>query len=536
MTTMLIKLINSLEKVFPDKEPSSNPHTKQTCLIGEIVNFQLALYNDTDTKTILPVSIKSELDVNVYKVKNIPSDLPCYNHSKDDNYLSYSPGLYPDLLEPIENNISLIGGRWHSIWIEAVSLNNSGSYNIKIDIGNESAIFNINVINAKLPKQKLIYTQWMHCDCLATYYNVSVFSKKHWELIDNFQKNQNKYGANMILTPVLTPPLDTLVGAERPTVQLVDIEVKNGEYFFSYKKLRQFVKLSIKNNYKYFEISHPFTQWGAKCAPKVMATVDGEYKRIFGWETSATSDEYIKFIRQFMISLKEELKNLNIFNNCYFHISDEPTKEHLESYEQALNILKDIYADCNVMDALSNYDYYENGLVANPIPASNHIEPFIENNVKDLWTYYCCSQNIDVSNKFFAMPSSRNRIIAEQLYKFDIVGFLHWGYNFYYSQFSVKEINPFCVTDADGAFPSGDAFSVYPGENGKPLPSIRQLVFNEALQDLRAFELLEKLTDKQTVMSLIEKNEEITFKKYPKQAEYILNLREKVNKMIAQNI
>src|SRR5699024_3497882 len=139
----------------------------------------------------------------------------------------------------------------------------------------------------------------------------------------------------------------------------------------------------------------------------------------------------------------------------------------------------------------------------NPIPSTDHIEPFLEHHVPNLWTYYCCSQHREVSNRFFAFPSARNRIIGMQLYKFAIKGFLQWGYNFWFSQLSRKSIDPFHNTDAGYGFPSGDAFMVYPGENG-PIESLRMEVFYEALQDLRAFQLLEKVIGKERVVELIE--------------------------------
>ena len=52
-----------------------------------------------------------------------------------------------------------------------------------------------------------------------------------------------------------------------------------------------------------------------------------------------------------------------------------------------------------------------------------------------------------------------------------------------------RPINPFIETDAGRAFPSGDSFMVYRGEQG-PVDSIRGEVFREALQDQRALELL----------------------------------------------
>jgi hypothetical protein len=50
-------------------------------------------------------------------------------------------------------------------------------------------------------------------------------------------------------------------------------------------------------------LSHLFTQWGAAHAPKIMATVDGTYRRLFGWETDAISDEYVGFLEAFAAEL-----------------------------------------------------------------------------------------------------------------------------------------------------------------------------------------------------------------------------------------
>ena len=136
-----------------------------------------------------------------------------------------------------------------------------------------------------------------------------------------------------------------------------------------------------------------------------------------------------------------------------------------------------------------------------------------------------------------SMPSSRNRIIAYQLYKYDIEGFLQWGYNFYYTQFSRNVINPFYITDAGNAFPAGDAFSVYPG-NDKAIESLRLKVFKEAIQDISAMRLLEKYMPKNEIIKMFENEAgmEIEFKKYPKGDEFILNTREKINRLIKENI
>ena len=185
------------------------------------------------------------------------------------------------------------------------------------------------------------------------------------------------------------------------------------------------------------------------------------------------------------------------------------------------------------MDALSDYDFYEQGIVEHPVPSNNHIEPFIENNVPDLWVYYCLGQGKEVSNRFIAMPSYRTRIMGLQMYKYDIKGFLQWGYNFYYDTLSYHGINPYLTSDNDCLGPAGDTFSVYPAEDGTAYESLRILLFHDAIQDMRALKLLESLYGKEYAVNLIEEGiEPITFKNYPRNADYLLNIREKINAAI----
>ncbi|MDD6484789.1 MAG: DUF4091 domain-containing protein [Clostridiales bacterium] len=164
-----------------------------------------------------------------------------------------------------------------------------------------------------------------------------------------------------------------------------------------------------------------------------------------------------------------------------------------------------------------------------PIPASNAIEPFLKENIKERWVYYCCNQGNGVSNRFIAMSSFRNRIMGIQMYKFNIKGFLQWGYNFYYSEKSEYKINPYVTTSADFAFPSGDAFSVYPGQKGA-LPSVRAFVFYEALQDFALCKLLEDKTDHGYVIKLIDEiaGKDVRFAEPPEDEAYLFRLRERI--------
>lgn len=535
-------LLSSLNKVFKDKEPNSSEFSSFSSLKNENFSFQLAVLAESEDNTELSVSLSSPLaeDITAYEVKSIPAGTTRYEDS-DDFHFSADIKEFPDLLMPIDGTVSLKNGEWTSIWFEykpTKPLTGKQKITIALTCGDvsEEKVFELNIIDAELPKQELLFTNWFHNDCLCTYYEVEPFSEEYWVIVERYIRNAREHGVNMLLTPVFTPPLDTAVGGERPTVQLVDVKKQGDTYSFDFKNFRRYVDVCLKNGIEAFEISHFFTQWGAEHAPKIVADVDGEIKRIFGWETEASGEEYTEFLAQFSKAFRTETESLGIKERCWVHVSDEPNENQIEQYTKAADIVKKYFSDFNSLDALSDIRYYRNGLIKTPVCGEGEADIF-RAEVDNLWTYYCCTQVKEyLPNRMFAQPSARNRIIGVLLYKYDAKGFLHWGHNFWYSQYSKGPIDPYTVTDAGGGFPSGDSFVVYPGKDGFPLNSLRHLVFADAFQDLRALRLLESLTSREYVLNLIEKDLDIplTFRTYPHEQYWLLNLRKTINEEIAK--
>lgn len=540
-------LISSLEKVMPMTFEPGAEFTEASALLGERVSFQI-VYKSKKAWTAYDYKIKvnSKLSdfVTLRSVETVPVDLPCQKDEFDDDYITTEPALIPDVLAANKTaTIESIPAMWRSLWVtvEPDDSVNAGVYPIDIvfECPDETVTktFKIKYINAKLPEQELKFTQWFHGDCIASYYGIETFSEEHWKRLEDFIRAAVHGGINTILTPVVTPPLDTAVGGERPTIQLVDMTYIGGKWSFNFDKLDRFVALAHKCGIKYFEIAHLFTQWGAKFTPKVMATTEKGYERVFGWDVASDSAEYTEYINAFLPALVAHFKELGIDKDCFYHISDEPTAEHFESYSKCKELVKSHLEGYRIMDALSDYDFYAKGVVEKPVVATDHVKKYLDNKVSDLWVYYCSAQARGVSNRFIAMPSYRNRVIGTQLYKYDIAGFLQWGFNFYYSRQSKYLIDPYRNTSAAGSFPCGDSFSVYPTKDGVD-EAIGLVVFYEALQDLRAFKLLESLKGKDYVMDIIEgmAGMEIEFDKYPKSADYILNLRKRINEEIEKAI
>lgn len=133
-------------------------------------------------------------------------------------------------------------------------------------------------------------------------------------------------------------------------------------------------------------------------------------------------------------------------------------------------------------------------------------------------------------NRFIAMPSSQNRILGMLLYYFDIEGFLHWGFNFYNTQYSMANIDPYRVTDAGAAFPSGDPFLVYPAPDGTAYESIRGVILQKALNDFRALQLLEQKVGRKRVVELLQRlvGRTLSFCTYPRNHDFFDQMRKTI--------
>jgi len=537
------RFCSSLVKIFQKREDfQAEKFDSFSALKGEVFSFQLAVFADRGIANLKLKALSKLKDIRIRSVESVPvRALPA---TLDDDAVIREPGLVPDLLAELpEQNFAVPVKTWRSFWI-TVRIPEScraGIYDIAFELTPDAGAatvtkpFKLEVIPAVLPEQKLIRTEWFHCDTLAAYYDVPVFSEEHWYLIESFMRNACAHGCNMILTPVFTPPLDTVVGGERPTVQLIDVKVTKDGYEFGYDRLARWIALAQAAGMKYFEISHLFTQWGAEATPKILAQVDGATKQIFGWNVKSTSKKYKEFLKAFLPELCGFLKAAGITEDqVYFHTSDEPTSAHLKTYAECSKLLKQYTQEFHHIDALSEYEFYEHGTVEIPIPKISNVETFIEHGVQNPWTYYCCHPETGASNRFLHSTASRTRIIGAQFYKSGIHGFLHWGFNFYFSRLSKMLIDPFQTADANYAFPPGDPFLVYPGDEGEPLDSIRHETFFDGIQDMRAMTLLEQKIGRDGVVKLIEKQAggKITMSQFPSSEKKMLALRKAVNEAL----
>lgn len=563
------KLFHSLIQISPETGADDTELREYAICRNEPFSFQMAyrFLNDPDAQKNPEelhffIRLTTQLEISTYHVASVP-----VMHSFSKISPTMPIGMYPDILIPKKTNPSLVkqtirnglgyryieagekislaayNDSWRQVWFavnEEGGVMPAGRHAVKIElfdtgyrkVGENQIV--LDVMDAMLPEQSLYYTNWFHNDCLADYYELPLFSDEYFAVMRDFLQTAVKNGMNMLLLPAFTPPLDTAIGAERMTVQLVKIKVEQGKYFFDFSLMKRYIDEARRAGIRYFEHSHFFTQWGAAHAPKIVAEVGGQEQKIFGWETDAAGEEYVSFLRAYIPQVLAFLKSEGLDRTTLFHISDEPADDNYQSYQRSCAGIRDLLEGYMVGDALSDPKFYESGLVKTPIARSHRAMEFVDK-CDDLWIYYTGAECYDgLSNRLIQLPRERNRAMGYQLYYFRAKGFLHWGYNYYYGRLAHGLYNP--ALDPCCGFPNaGTCYSVYPDVNRKPLQSIHQKMFTDALTDVRALQLLESLSGREVCEKLIRQYlGEPSFYNTPQKPQPLIDFRAAVNKKIKE--
>ncbi|MGC0144230.1 DUF4091 domain-containing protein [Pseudactinotalea sp. Z1732] len=535
---------DALTKVFPDDVPPAAAQDELSGFLGETLSFQVAYLppahgSGGGDRIRVEVDEASAPFTVVSTVELVPVTLAAFD-GHDAGYLRDAPGLYPDLLKPLPDGalVRPLTASWGALWFDVRidEAEHAGSRTVGVRIVRESdsqVLYQVDVPvqvhPVDLPALDIINTHWLHADCLADYYGVEAFSAEHWERLEAFIGAAARMRVTSLLTPTWTPPLDTAVGGTRTPVQLVGIADDGNGYAFDFSRLGRWLALCRKHGITTVEIAHLFTQWGAKATPAIYVDTPSGRERRFGWHVPATDPRYRDLLEQLLPALRAYLDQEWPEGSVLWHISDEPHPADRDTYLAAREVVHDLLAGADVADALSDFDFVD--AVAIPIVATDAVEPFRAAGMNP-FVYYCVSQHTDVANRFIAMPSVRNRVLGRQLFVNRAPGFLHWGFNFWNTQFSLGSLDPFADTCAGGAFPGGDASIVYPAPDGTAWPSVRYRVFTQGMDDHRALQLLRDLTDHDTAASYVDQGGELSYSRFDYDRRAHLNARRAVDERI----
>ncbi|OHB59837.1 MAG: hypothetical protein A2Y12_10630 [Planctomycetes bacterium GWF2_42_9] len=533
---MKVWITDSSERILPETKQRS---TRKLDLFGfkdQVISFQVG-FRPTLTPAYdqKPLSIKFDGTFAKYCTARLCGLVPVKNHSTGTPLRLTEgkiPGFVPDPLIEDFSEIKFESGQSRSLWITVrlPSRRLNGTVKVTIDAGNEkcfSVEACIYILPFKLPKLDIPVTHWFYSDAICDWYKVEPFSNDYWGLVHKYFRNMSDHNQNTIYTPLFTPPTD----GEKMVIQLVGVhDDGKGNYKFNWANLRKWIRMAKNCGFTYFEMSHIFSQWGAKYAIKIIVNKNGKNKFLCSPKTLSTSSIYKNFLNQFLPELVKFLKKEEIFDKTIFHCSDEPDMSHLTQYAKIRRMVRDIAPEIKITETLSNYDFFSSGNVDNPVPNIMNLNDFLTKDVHT-WVYYCCVPRFNFPNRFLDYPLFRLRILGLQLFRFQLKGFLHWGSNYWYKHGTTELIDPYFINDGLN-WPywfAGDTFILYPGKDG-PVDSVRWQIYRELFDDYRMLCLASKLKGRNKVMNLLSDIQQPD--KFPQNADYIRRIRKTLFKCI----
>jgi len=494
---VLCWLESSLTRVYPNSPVGEQRSLGLLTARNRNISFQACLRNESLQSLNVECSVEGAADLGV-RVRRV-GYVPMRNKTGKTPLTElegwqYVPGLVPDPLFP-EQEAPVGPYANQSFWI-TLSIPEHATPEIKnltIRFSIQAKAHNRGKAAAELkasvdvrslviePRKDFPVTHWWRPEDIYEYYHVEPWSDEWYALAKPYLENMLVHGSDVFFVPAIYPRREYIV---RPAQLLRVTETSPNQFEFDFAEVKRFIDFAKECGFESFEWPHFWIYWGVEHPMRVYHWVDGKAVEFWPLDEDGFGARYMSFLRQFIPELKKFLIEEDILDKSYFHISDEPSgTEAFERYTKARRILKELAPWMKVMDALSELQYGETGIVDYPIPVVDKAQAYVDAGIPH-WVYYCCVPRGEWLNRFLDTPLTKIRMSGWLFYKMDARGFLHWGYNYWHKAEQEALVDPFTDATSDNApwFPSGDPFVVYPGTDG-PIDSIRWEVFAESLED-----------------------------------------------------
>lgn len=530
-------LETSLKRIFPTSEPGST-NLNLLAARNTRVSFQAGLKNlRTDALYVdCKVIGADDLKPRVRLVGFAPVWHHTFHTSTNDlDGVGKIPGLVPDPLWPMNRaNAGILESRsfWITLNIPSHAKPGPRQFTIELAVLNGKKVelpVQINIAELVVqPRKNFPVVHWWRGEATWDYYKTGMFEDERWWQITRWQmENMLEHGSDVAFIPIFFERRETF---KRPCQLLIVKEPSPGKYEFDFSLVKRFLDMTKEVGFKEFEWQHFWIYWGVDHPMRIYKKQGDNYVMLWEPTISGFSDTYINFLKQFLPQFHAFLKKENVLDGSYFHLSDEPSAQHIVNYRKAREILRELAPWMKVMDALSDIEYGKQGVTDIPIPIVSSAQKYIDAKIPH-WVYYCCAPQGDWLNRFMDTPLPKIRMSGMVFYRLGAQGFLHWGYNYWHKMEREELGDPY--HDASNAdwpnIPYGDPFMIYPGKDGRPMDCIRWEVFAESLQD---YAILQSAGIKPEDAML---GDIKTYAKFPRQEEWIQRTLEKVLKPAHSN-
>ena len=495
---------------------------------GESATLQTLIYSDVDQGILSPSVTRfshegSEglsLTPQLWWVEQIK----CSEHWDDwaggrpsDAYSS-DENIFPDPLVPVsDKTVSLKAGQQQALWAEFKIPAGfpAGTYVATVEVtgasGKASCDFKVEVYDVDLPPQSMDVIQWIMYG--NTHYMNGGVAPTVEEEYDFFYPQiirlLNDYGTNswwMMRADFSCNPGYEYVDGIRKVKWNFDeaayqrdfdllenntdrIHTVHGKTFLPWDKKEQ----------KYFIKSPETDEQG-----NVIVDENGNFHMVNVYfplkdeqmraNAAARMGDYFYQLQEFLRAhhLKDGRSWLDVYVQ---NVADEPKDHQAESYTAAVRFIKSYAPDIKFLEPIETDKIGEDAMDY-PCPTLKAIDKIRAKGNQVQWMYTCMSPQGDFANRFIRIPLFKTRLVHWVQYKYNAVGYLHWGPAYWmgggeYSRWFDASGN--WTVDACGQFLGGDMWIIWPAYR-KVYPSIRLSAMRDGIRDYELLRMVEKIS------------------------------------------
>lgn len=501
---LVFKYVDPLEKVFPESNYFVPADAHADVARGEHASFQFVVRCNSSISD-LAISVEppkkgaiSLTDIRKGFVGFVRDTRTSTEPARD--FLRPVSGFYPDPITFEESkNVDL--GVTQPLWLTIAIPKDvePGVYTGKVQISgtangkpiSDEETITIEVFKPVIDKTSLWITNWFYLDKLYRLNNdkpVDKHSDLYWELVRVLAKNMAEYRQNM----AKVSPYDH-----------TDFKLKGKKWSFDFTNYNKMVRL--------FEEEGVIGKLeGGHLGKRMVPGWSNPYGLFVPqWKNDSIYNEVLpidnprtkSFYEQFLPAFFDNLKKNGWAKEYVQHIADEPNEGNMESYKQVTAFVKSLVPGLKVIEATHEYRLEDEIDVWVPHMATlqHRLDFYKERQEKgdEVWYYTCHSPKGEFANRFVGLPLIKTRLLHWVNYKYEIPGYLHWGYNFWGNGDNlITSDNPFYDTSSisfrSGMILSGgDCWIIYPGDK-TIYPSIRLEAMRDGIVDYELLKMYEE--------------------------------------------
>ncbi len=478
--------VSDLLQVFEDgyKMPSTYDTIKIFGIRGEILSGQFVL---NAKKSITNVSVEISSLMNLTNGKTLPPDgvewnfvgsVPLAKNTPNQPVsalVRQAPARFPDYLMS-ERQINIKEKFFQSVWmtIRIPETDNAGDYVGKVTVkcaqGDQSLPVYLTVYPLTLPSERhLKVVEWYNTSKFATLHGIKdEYSKAWFDMLKIYADNMTAHRQN-----VFRVPMDA-IGIER---------LKTNELKFDFTRFDQIAQVFWNTGKMDWLETGFLTKFGEGDWFSTEISLEDFSVRNSesGEKITMRGEDVIPFL---LPAFESHLRQKGWLHKTFFHIKDEPSLHNALAWRKMSSYLHQFAPDLRRMDAIETTFLLDDIEIA--VPKLDALAAWYDSYKKwqekgnELWFYTVgIYQGSLLPNKTIDMPVMDNRIMHWLNYRYNVTGYLHWGWNQWTD-------NPYVDTDIH----VGDGWHVYPVRDGV-LNSLRWEQMRNGIQDYEYFWMLE---------------------------------------------